>query len=53
MNTNIFGVIHGDVAFVLVIILFDSKLVCKFCEYLSEEWSVAIQKKEQILCTSS
>ena len=30
-----------------------SKLVCRFCECLSEEWSVATQKEEQRFCTSS
>ena len=35
-----------------MIISLDSKLACGFYEYLSEEWSVAIQNEEQRLCIS-
>ena len=37
LNIKIDEVVHWNVALLFVIILLDFKLVCKFCECLSEE----------------
>ena len=45
--------LYNEMLDFLIVISLDLKLVCKFCEFLSEKWFVAIQIEELRLCISS